>query len=53
DIILKDLELHGSAFVPVIFRSDKTMISVAMGHNKYHPLYALIGNIQNHVRRAH
>ncbi|KAF8258966.1 hypothetical protein EI94DRAFT_1774043 [Lactarius quietus] len=50
DIIAKDPETHGSMFVPIILRSDKTMVSVATGQN---PLYALIGNVQNHVRRAH
>ena len=40
-------------FIPVILRSDKTTISVAMVHNEYYPLYASIGNVQNQVRRAH
>ncbi|KAH8978868.1 hypothetical protein EDB86DRAFT_3248737 [Lactarius hatsudake] len=53
DIISKDPETHGSAFVPVILGSDKTTVSVATGHNEYYPLYASIGNVQNHVRRAH
>ncbi|KAI9432824.1 hypothetical protein H4582DRAFT_2061412 [Lactarius indigo] len=53
DIISKDPETHGSTFVPVILRSDKTTVSVATGHNEYYPLYISIGNVQNHVRRAH
>jgi Plavaka transposase len=40
-------------FVPVILGSDKTTVSVATGQNEYYPLYAGIGNVQNHVRRAH
>jgi hypothetical protein len=39
--------------VPVILGSDKTTVSVATGHNEYWPLYALIGNIHNNIRRAH
>ncbi|KAH8978900.1 hypothetical protein EDB86DRAFT_3108365 [Lactarius hatsudake] len=37
DIISKDPETHGSAFVPVILGSDKTTVSVATGHNEYYP----------------
>jgi hypothetical protein len=37
----------------VILGSDKTTVSVATGQNEYYPLYAGIGNAQNHVRRAH
>lgn len=40
-------------FVPIILGSDKTTVSVATGHNQYYPLYASIGNVHNHVRRAH
>ena len=40
-------------FTPVILGSDKTTVSVATGQNEYYPLYASIGNVQNHVRRAH
>jgi hypothetical protein len=40
-------------FVPVILGSNKTTVSVATGHNKYYPLYASIGNVQNHVRQGH
>ena len=53
DVIAEDPETHGSMFVPVILGSDKTTVSVATGHNEYYPLYASIGNVQNHVRRAH
>jgi hypothetical protein len=48
-----DPETHGSMFVPIILGSDKTTVLVATGQNDYYPLYALIRNVQNHVRRAH
>ena len=40
-------------FVPVVMGSDKTMVSVATGHNEYYPLYASVGNVQNQVWQAH
>lgn len=40
-------------FVPVILGSDKTTVSVATGQNDFHPIYISIGNVQNHIRRAH
>lgn len=40
-------------FVPIILGSDKTTVSVATGQNEYYPLYLSIGNVQNHMRRAH
>jgi hypothetical protein len=52
-MIADDPETHGSMFVPLILGSDKTTVSVATGQNEYYPLYASIGNVQNHVRRAH
>jgi Plavaka transposase len=39
--------------VPVIAGSDKTTVSVATGHQEYHPVYTSIGNISNTARRAH
>ncbi|KAF8986113.1 hypothetical protein BDQ17DRAFT_1493098 [Cyathus striatus] len=53
DIIAGDPETHGSMFAPVILGSDKTTVSVATGQNEYYPLYASLGNVQNHVRHAH
>jgi hypothetical protein len=53
DTIAEDPDTHGSMFVPIVLGSDKTTVSVATGHNEYYPLYASIGNVQNHVRRAH
>ncbi|KAF9007427.1 hypothetical protein BDQ17DRAFT_1388955 [Cyathus striatus] len=46
-------DTHGSVFAPVILGSDKTTVSVATGQNEYYLLYASLGNVQNHVRRAH
>jgi hypothetical protein len=40
-------------FVPIILGSDKTTVSVATGQNEFYPLYLSIGNVKNHVRRAH
>ncbi|KAF9245384.1 hypothetical protein BU15DRAFT_85684 [Melanogaster broomeanus] len=53
DIIAQDPQTHGSAFVPIILGSDKTMVSVATGQNDYYPLYLSIGNVRNNVCRAH
>ncbi|KAG2062203.1 hypothetical protein BDR06DRAFT_1027453 [Suillus hirtellus] len=53
DELSKDLNTHGSMFVPIILGSDKTTVSVGTGNNKYYPLYASIGNVHNNVRHAH
>ncbi|KAG1766034.1 hypothetical protein EV702DRAFT_1182386 [Suillus placidus] len=53
DKISENPDTHGSMFVPVILRSDKTTVSVATGQNDYYLLYASIGNVQNNVCRAH
>ena len=45
--------MHGSVFCPIILGSDKTTVSVAMGHNEYRPVYLSIGNLRNSFRRAH
>ncbi|KAF8256834.1 hypothetical protein EI94DRAFT_1774813 [Lactarius quietus] len=46
DIIATDMDMHGSMF-------RQTTVLVATGNNKYYPLYTSIGNVQNHVWRAH
>ncbi|KZT20824.1 hypothetical protein NEOLEDRAFT_1074755, partial [Neolentinus lepideus HHB14362 ss-1] len=51
--IATDPNTHGSTFVPVILGSDKTTVSVGTGHNEYYPLYMMLGNHHNNVRRAH
>jgi hypothetical protein len=48
-MVAEDLQTHGAMFAPVILGSDKTTVFVAIGHNEYYPLYAGIGNAQNHV----
>jgi hypothetical protein len=53
NIIAQDPETHHAMFVPVMFGSNKTTVSVATGHNEYYPLYESIGNVHNNVRRAH
>jgi Plavaka transposase len=40
-------------YCPLILGSDKTTVSVAMGHVEYHPLYLSIGNPHNKVRCVH
>ncbi|KAH8976953.1 hypothetical protein EDB86DRAFT_3068202 [Lactarius hatsudake] len=51
--IARDPRTHGSAFVPIILGSDKTMVSVATGQTDYYPLYLSIGNLHNNIRRSH
>ncbi|KAF5379427.1 hypothetical protein D9615_006625 [Tricholomella constricta] len=43
----------GAMFIPVIAGSDKTTVSVATGHQQYHPVYISSGGITNTARRAH
>ncbi|KAJ6533651.1 hypothetical protein B0H19DRAFT_1383623 [Mycena capillaripes] len=53
DIITRDPNTHGCAFVPVVAGSDKTTVSVATGHQEYHPVYVSPGNLTGPARRAH
>ncbi|KAJ7183927.1 hypothetical protein C8R46DRAFT_1159216 [Mycena filopes] len=53
DILAADPNNLGCAFVPVVAGSDKTTVSVATGHQEYHPVYASPGNLTNPARRAH
>lgn len=53
DTIAKDPSLFGSMHVSIIAGSDKTTVSVATGHQEYHPVYMSIGNLHNTARRAH
>ncbi|KAF8812719.1 hypothetical protein BYT27DRAFT_7086406, partial [Phlegmacium glaucopus] len=48
-----DPSTHGAMFAPVILGSDKTTISVRTSQNEYYLLYVSLGNVQNHVQRAH
>ncbi|KAH8980296.1 hypothetical protein EDB86DRAFT_2835417 [Lactarius hatsudake] len=43
----------GAMFVPIVAGSDKTTVSVASGHQEYHPVYVSVGNLTNTARRAH
>ena len=53
DLIAVDPDTHGAFFIPTILGSDKTTVSVATGQQEYHPVYLSIGNVRNHIRRAH
>lgn len=53
DIISQDGATHGAMFAPVVMGSDKTTVSVATGHQEYHPVYMSLGNLTNTARRAH
>ncbi|KAH8989712.1 hypothetical protein EDB92DRAFT_1947158 [Lactarius akahatsu] len=53
DTISQDKKTHGAMFVPIIAGSDKTTVSVATGHQEYHPVYASLGNITNTAQRGH
>jgi hypothetical protein len=39
-------------FVPIVAGSDKTTVSVATGHQEYHPVYMSPGNLTNIARRS-
>ncbi|KAJ7809240.1 hypothetical protein B0H14DRAFT_3090933 [Mycena olivaceomarginata] len=52
DDIAQDPSMHGCMLIPLGAGSDKTTISVATGHQEYHPVYVTPGNITNIVRRA-
>ncbi|KAG2005607.1 hypothetical protein CC2G_001999 [Coprinopsis cinerea AmutBmut pab1-1] len=53
DKVAKDPATHGSMLVPVISGLDKTTVSVATGHQEYHPFYVSPGNLTNEARRGH
>ncbi|KAJ7491535.1 hypothetical protein B0H11DRAFT_1718811, partial [Mycena galericulata] len=53
DKIAEDPETHGAMFVPGVFGSDKTTVSVGTGNTEFYPFYGGIGNIHNSTRRAH
>lgn len=40
-------------FVPVVAGSEKTTVSVATGHQEYHPVYISPGGLSNTARRGH
>ena len=51
--IAEDPRTHGAMLVPVILGADKTTVSVATGHQEYHPVYMSVGNVHNDMRWAH
>ncbi|KAF9549689.1 hypothetical protein CPC08DRAFT_769029 [Agrocybe pediades] len=53
DTIAEDPQTHGAMLVPIIAGSDKTTVSVATGHQEYHPVYVSPGNLTNTARRGH
>ncbi|KAJ7101001.1 hypothetical protein C8R43DRAFT_1141269 [Mycena crocata] len=53
DILAQTPANHGCAYVPVVGGSDKTTVSVATGHQEYHPVYVSPGILSGPARRAH
>ncbi|KAI0004338.1 hypothetical protein BJV74DRAFT_876020 [Russula compacta] len=53
DEIAGDVSNHGAMFVPIVAGSDKTTVSVATGHQEYHPVYMSPGNLTNIARHSH
>ena len=53
DTIAIDSTMHGAMFVPVVAGSDKTTVSIATGHQEYHPVYMSPSNLTNVARWAH
>jgi len=53
DTIAEEPSNHGAMFVPIVAGSDKTTVSVATGHQEYHPVYMSPGNLTNIARRTH
>ncbi|KZP19656.1 hypothetical protein FIBSPDRAFT_911331 [Athelia psychrophila] len=51
--IAEDEATHGAFFLPIVSGSDKTTVSVATGHQEFHPVYMSPGNLTNIARRAH
>ncbi|KAK7037494.1 hypothetical protein VNI00_010986 [Paramarasmius palmivorus] len=44
---------RGAMLVPIIMGSDKTTVSVATGHQEFHPGYVSAGNLTNVACRGH
>ena len=40
-------------FVPIVVGSDKMTVSIAMGHQQYHPIYMSPSNMTNVAWQAH
>ncbi|ESK82778.1 hypothetical protein Moror_5632 [Moniliophthora roreri MCA 2997] len=57
DKLMQDSATHdatkGAMLVPIILGSDKMTVSIATGHQEYHPCYISIGNLTNIAHHAH
>ncbi|KAI0711740.1 hypothetical protein C8Q76DRAFT_769461 [Earliella scabrosa] len=53
DLLSTNAAYHGTMLTPVIIGADKTTVSVATGHQEFHPVYMSLGNLSNDMRRAH
>ena len=53
DTIAKDQSTHGAMFILVVAGSDKMTVSIATGHQEYHPVYMSPGNLTNMAWQAH
>ncbi|KAI9069864.1 hypothetical protein FKP32DRAFT_1558895 [Trametes sanguinea] len=53
DLISEDENMHGAMLMPIVLGADKTTVSVATGHQEFHPVYMSLGNIHGDMRRAH
>ncbi|KAJ7483958.1 hypothetical protein B0H11DRAFT_2416136 [Mycena galericulata] len=53
NLISEDVSTHGATFIPVVAGSDKTTVSVATGHQEYHPVYQSPGVLTGVACRAH
>ncbi|KAK7040508.1 hypothetical protein R3P38DRAFT_2894781 [Favolaschia claudopus] len=53
DKLAEDEDNHGALFVPGVFGSDKTTVSVGTGNMEFYPFYGGVGNATNALRRAH
>jgi hypothetical protein len=48
-----EIDSEGATFVSVGIGLDKTTVSVGTGNTEFHPVYAIIPNVDNALRRAH
>jgi hypothetical protein len=48
-----EIDSEGATFVSMGIGLDKTTVSVGTGNTEFHPVYAIVSNIDNAVRRAH
>ena len=53
DTITVDPCIHGLVFILIIAGSDKTKVSVATGHQEYHPVYKSSGCLTNTAQQGH